>query len=81
MQEEIVGTQDAIVLSVKDLGMAAYMRMQGFRLKSRRGKEFQFFVPANEQEAFQNAQIEYVNSPFAAFDSEIMNLKKLPFNV
>ena len=66
-----------VVCSVKDLGMAAFLKMQGFALKARLNKEFQFYVPESEQDKFNDLQIEYVNSSFAEFDGEIMNLKKL----
>ena len=63
---------------VKDLGIAAFLKMNGYKLKSRRGREFSFFVDPNEVDKFNQKQIDYVNSPFAEFDNEIMNLKKLP---
>ena len=69
-EENVVGT-------VKDLGMAAYMKMQGYKLLDRKGREFDFTIKESEQDDFKKAQIEYVNSSFAVFDAEIMNLKKL----
>lgn len=69
--------EKSVVGSVKDLGMAAYLKMQGFELKARTGREFEFFVPESRQDEFNREQIKYVNSAFAEFDAEIMNLKKL----
>ena len=66
-----------VVGTVKDLGMAAFMKMKGYKLLKRRGKEFDFAIDESEQEEFEKAQIEYVNSSFVEFDSQIMNLKKL----
>lgn len=66
-----------ITATVKDLGMAAYMKMQGYKLIRRRGREYDFAIEECEQDQFYKVQIEYVNSSFATFDSEIMNLKKL----
>lgn len=66
-----------VVGTVKDLGMAAFMKMKGYKLLKRRGREFDFEICESEQEEFEKAQIEYVNSSFAEFDSQLMNLKKL----
>ncbi len=66
-----------VIGTVKDLGMAAFMKMKGYKLLKRRGKEFDFAINESEQEEFEKDQIEYVNSSFAEFDAQIMNLKKL----
>jgi len=63
--------------TVKDLGMAAFLKMKGYELIRRNGREFDFRILESEQAEFSLAQIEYVNSAFADFDSQIMNLKKL----
>jgi len=63
---------------VKDLGMAAYLKMQGFALAAKEeGKGFIFEVKAEDVDEFNRQKIQYVNSPYATFDGEIMNLKKL----
>jgi hypothetical protein len=66
-----------VLIAVKDLGMAAYLKMIGFKLSARRGREFDFVVRESEQDEFNSKKVEYLNSQFSAFDSEIMNLKKL----
>lgn len=69
--------ENYVIGTVKDLGMAAFLKMRGYELHDRRGREFDFNIKESEQEEFRKCQIEYVNSPFSDFDSEIMNLKKL----
>jgi len=70
-------SDETVVGTVKDLGMAAYLKMKGYKLLNRRGREFDFVINESEQDEFKRAQVEYVNSSFAEFDAEIMNLKKL----
>ena len=70
-------SEETVVGTLKDLGMAAYLKMKGYELLDRRGREFDFLIKESEQVEFKRAQIEYVNSSFAEFDGEIMNLKKL----
>ena len=69
--------EGTVLAAIKDLGMAAYLKMIGFRLAARRGREFDFRIKESEQEEFNHKKIEYLNSEFSAFDSEIMNMKKL----
>jgi hypothetical protein len=69
--------ESMIIGTVKDLGMAAYLKMIGFRFFARRGKEYDFKIKESEQDDFNTKKIEYLNSQFSVFDSEIMNLKKL----
>lgn len=70
--------ENTVVCAVKDMGVAAYLKMLGYRLLTRRGREFDFEVEESKQDAFKQDQVEYVNSQYAIFDAEIMNLKKLP---
>ncbi|MFW5794975.1 MAG: hypothetical protein ACOCV1_05785 [Bacillota bacterium] len=70
--------EKTVVCTVKDLGVAAFMKMKGYKIYSRRGREFEFEILEEEQERFEKEQVEYINSPFSAFDNEIMNLKKIP---
>lgn len=70
-------SEETVVGTVKDLGVAAYLKMKGYVLLDRRGREFDFVIKECEQVEFKRAQIEYVNSSFAEFDSQLMNLKKL----
>lgn len=66
-----------VTVAVKDLGMAAYLKMKGYDLHERHKKEFYFIIHEAEREEFKRQQVEYVNSAFCKFDSEIMALKKL----
>ena len=66
--------------TVRDLGMAAYLKMQGFELVARDEKGFTFRCDRDGDttvEEFGAQKIRYVNSVYAQFDSELMNLKKL----
>lgn len=64
--------------STEDLGVAAYLRMHGFKVCGRKGKIFYFDIMSEEEEAFNEAVFEYPNSPYHDFDANIMALKKLP---
>ncbi len=71
-------TEEAkVVGTARDLGIAAFLKMKGYKLLRRRGREFDFEIKESEQAEFDQSQIDYVNSSFAEFDGEIMNLKKL----
>lgn len=64
--------------STEDLGIAAYLRMHGFKVVGRKGKLFYFDIMKEEEKAFNEAVFEYPNSPYHDFDAHIMALKKLP---
>lgn len=67
---------------VEDLGVAAFLRMHGFRVVGRKGKTFFFDVMNKEEEdKFHEAVFEYPNSPYHDFDANLMALKKLPHYV
>jgi len=63
---------------VEDLGVAAYLRMHGFKVVGRKGKLFYFNVLTTDETAFNECIFEYPNSPYHEFDSHLMSLKKLP---
>lgn len=64
--------------SVEDIGIAAYLRMHGFKVVGRKGKIFYFQIQSEEEGAFNEAVFDYPNSPYHDFDSHLMALKKLP---
>lgn len=70
--------KETIRKKVEDLGVAAFLKMHGFKIAGRKGKDFYFDIKWEEEKEFHSHQIEYANSPFHAFDHEIMALKKLP---
>lgn len=69
--------QTMIRKSVEDLGVAAYLRMHGFKVIGRKGKSVYFELNAADGPEFDKSSFEYVNSPFHEFDSHLMSLKKI----
>jgi hypothetical protein len=67
--------------STEDLGIAAYLRMHGFKVVGRKGKAFYFEINREEDIAFNETIFEYPNSPYHDFDTHLMALKKLPHYV
>lgn len=63
--------------NVSDLGIAAYLKMNGFKFVSRRGKNIYFEVSEKDQHNFEDTIFEYLNSPFHEFDACLMALKKI----
>lgn len=64
--------------SVPDLGVAAYVRMHGFKCVGRKGRNFFFEMDEGQDNEFDQLCVDYSNSPMHDFDSCIMSLKKLP---
>lgn len=63
--------------AVNDLGIAAYVRMHGFKVIGRKGKSIYFEFNISEQEEFDRLCFEYLSSPFHTFDAALFSLKKL----
>lgn len=64
--------------AVGELGMAAYIKLYGFRCLGRKGRDFFFEVDETELNQFDQLMVDYINSPMHEFDSAIMSLKKMP---
>lgn len=64
-------------IQVKDLGMAAYLKLQGYDVHRRESRGFSFMIDPAEEEEFEALKVEYINGPFHKFDAEIMALKSL----
>jgi len=62
---------------VQDLGVSAYLLMEGFKVCGRQAKEIIFNVPDEEVEKFEQVSLDYLSSEFHRFDSCIMSLKKI----
>lgn len=60
-----------------DLGMAAYVKIHGFKCVGRKGKNFYFEVSEEDNNEFERLCIEYLNSAMHEFDSALMSLKKM----
>lgn len=64
--------------SVSDLGVAAYVKMHGFKCVGRKNRNFFFELYDDQDSEFDQLTFDYANSPMHDFDSCIMSLKKLP---
>lgn len=69
---------DLVRMNTEDLGVAAYLRMNGFKIVGRKGRAFFFDIQATEEEAFNETIFDYPNSTYHDFDANLMALKKLP---
>ena len=75
---------ETIQKNVQDLGVAAYILMQGYPLAGRRDKTFVFNVKKDKLREFENLKTAYLFSEFHYFDHCLMGLKKLeeyPFGI
>lgn len=63
---------------VTDLGAAAFLLMNKFKLLGRKGKTIYFEVNNKEEsDQFDEYSLDYLNSDFHRFDSCLMSLKKV----
>jgi hypothetical protein len=77
-------TNDTQHKSIQDLGVAAYVLMQGFGLAGRKDKTFIFNVKKDKLREFEDMKTAYLFSEFHYFDHCLMGLKKLeeyPFGI
>jgi hypothetical protein len=65
-----------ITKHVTDLGAAAYLLMNGFKVKDKRGQAVYFEFYESEADDFERVELEYYPSEFHRFDSCLMSLKK-----
>jgi hypothetical protein len=65
--------------SVSDLGAAAYILMNHFKVIGRKGKDIFFALssPKYTEQYFDQLKLDYLSSEFHRFDACIMSLKKL----
>ena len=63
--------------TVADLGISAYVLMNGYKLAGRRDRVFCFIVPPEKAEDFNRLKFNYLFSEFHHFDHCLMGLKKL----
>lgn len=66
-----------ITKTVSDLGVAAYILMQGYDLLGKKEKDFHFEVDQNDERKFDELKISYLVSEFHYFDHCLMGIKKL----
>lgn len=62
---------------VADIGTGAYLMMNGYKIKGRKGKNLFFDVNEKDNEEFEKLMLDYTNSPYSQFDSWLMSLKKI----
>jgi len=64
---------------VGNLGLAAYLKMQGFKVTGRSGNIVFFECKDDdERDRINQHKVEYVNSAFAEFDGWLMTMKNMP---
>lgn len=68
---------EVIKKAVSDLGAAAYMMMNGFKVVGKQGRSIMFEVIVEASKEFDDKHLEYLSSEFHRFDSCIMSLKKI----
>lgn len=64
--------------AISDLGIAAFVKMHGFKCVGRKTRNFHFDMPEEDIDKFDSLCVEYLGSAFHNFDAELMALKKLP---
>lgn len=70
--------ENTVIITVHDLGCSAFLRMRGYEVVQKRGRDFDFRVLESEQDEFVQLQIEFTNSVFQEYDNCLMSLKKMP---
>ena len=68
---------EKVMKSVSDLGVSAYVKMNGFKCVGKRSRNWYFEMNDDEVNEFEQLRIEYLNSAFHKFDHEIMAMKKM----
>lgn len=63
--------------SVSDLGVAAYILMQGYDFLGKKDKDFYFEIEDSDERKFDEIKINYLVSEFHYFDHCLMGIKKL----
>lgn len=78
--KKILETSGAISANgqvVSDLGIAAYLLMQGYKVIGKKNKNVYFEVPPDQLKEFHFQQFDYLGGSFHQFDSYLMALKKV----
>jgi len=63
---------------VGNLGLAAYLKMQGCKVTGRGGNVVFFECTEEDRAKMNQHKIDYVNSAFAEFDGWLMTMKNMP---
>lgn len=66
-----------IIKHVADLGAAAYVMMNKYKVVGKKGQAIYFEMNESEAEHFDSLKMEYLSSEFHRFDACLMALKKI----
>ena len=66
-----------ITRHVTDLGAAAFVLMNKYRVIGKKGQAIYFEINEDEINSFESLKLEYLSSEFHRFDSCLMSLKKI----
>jgi len=64
---------------IHGIGLAAFIKMQGFKIESVRKSHVVFICPTDaDWKRIEQLELEYANGDYAKFDSMVVDLKSLP---
>ncbi len=66
-----------VIRHVTDLGAAAFILMNKYKVVGKKGQAIYFEINENEIDAFESMKLDYLQSEFHRFDSCLMSLKKI----
>ena len=75
-------TESKNTFTTSDIGIAAYLQLQGFKLlvcKREQGGRF-YFEFLDEELKCSEKSLEFLSSDFCKFDNNVRNLKKILFS-
>lgn len=64
-----------VVLEIKDIGLAAYMKMNGFKVLGYDGQTFQ--MEGDSYKSFDDWSLEYTNSCCCTHDNQLLQLRDM----
>jgi len=69
--------EETVIVSIEDLGAAAYLLMHGYQFSGKEGRKIYFEVEKSGVDELKRRKNEYLTSEFHRFDSCLMSLKKM----
>jgi hypothetical protein len=69
--------QDRVIRHVSDLGAAAFVMMNKYKVVGKKGQAIYFEMNRDEVAHFESLKMEYLSSEFHRFDACLMALKKI----
>lgn len=72
-----IDPEKRVVRHVSDLGAAAFILMNKFKVIGKKGQSIYFEMNEDEVDIFEGLKMEYLSSEFHRFDSCLMSLKKI----